>query len=198
MQKPGQPKKQVSRLADTNPIPLKSMLSPARLAANLANAQKSTGPATDLGKQASSLNRTDHGLTAKHSLLPGENPDEYLTFRERMLRETKAEGPTEEILADRIVDCAWRLRRLGRIEAEAFRFLYDQDLVGRIEQRAGRVPRPTTRLGANVHYAATHGVSLKNLHRYEVQLERSLYEAITQLRQLQSTRASLNESPDFK
>src|SRR4051794_38051552 len=53
-----------------------SLLSPAKLAANRANAQKSTGPRTPDGKAASRLNALTHGLCARIPLVPGEDPEE--------------------------------------------------------------------------------------------------------------------------
>jgi len=48
-------------------------VSEKRLAANRANAQKSTGPRTAAGKGRSRFNAVKHGLTASVGLLPGEN-----------------------------------------------------------------------------------------------------------------------------
>ena len=47
--------------------------SPARLAANRANAQKSTGPKTEEGKARSRANALKHGLTGAGIALPGED-----------------------------------------------------------------------------------------------------------------------------
>ena len=47
--------------------------SPARLAANRANAQKSTGPRTEAGKARSRANALKHGLTGAGIALPGED-----------------------------------------------------------------------------------------------------------------------------
>ena len=55
-------------------------MSEARNTANLLNAQRSTGPRTEEGKAASSLNSLKHGLTAKTVVLPGEDPAEYHSF----------------------------------------------------------------------------------------------------------------------
>ena len=46
---------------------------PARLAANRANAQKSTGPRTEAGKARSRANALKHGLTGAGIALPGED-----------------------------------------------------------------------------------------------------------------------------
>ena len=49
------------------------MASPAQLAANRRNAQKSTGPRTAEGKKRASLNALKHGMTAKTVVLPHES-----------------------------------------------------------------------------------------------------------------------------
>src|SRR5262245_35557025 len=51
----------------------RSKISPQRLAANRANAMKSTGPRTDEGKAASRLNAMKHGLCALVVPVPGED-----------------------------------------------------------------------------------------------------------------------------
>jgi hypothetical protein len=50
------------------------MATPAQIAANRANAQKSTGPRTAEGKAASRLNALKHGLDAESLIIPGEDP----------------------------------------------------------------------------------------------------------------------------
>ena len=41
--------------------------------ANRLNAQKSTGPRTPAGKEASRFNALKHGIDARHTIIPGEN-----------------------------------------------------------------------------------------------------------------------------
>ena len=52
---------------------LKPLPSPARLEANRANAEKSTGPSTAAGKARSRTNAVKHGLTGAGIALPGED-----------------------------------------------------------------------------------------------------------------------------
>ena len=53
-------------------------LTEAKIEANQANAQLSTGPRTEQGKAISSFNSLRHGLTAMTVLLPGEDPAQSL------------------------------------------------------------------------------------------------------------------------
>jgi len=59
------------------------MATPAQILANQANAQRSTGPRTAQGKQASSANAKSHGLTSRSALIFGEDPQEYALFHAR-------------------------------------------------------------------------------------------------------------------
>src|SRR6266852_72025 len=52
--------------------------SPARLEANAANAQHSTGPRTPEGQARSSQNARTHGLTARDVLIAPDERDEFM------------------------------------------------------------------------------------------------------------------------
>src|SRR5579883_2259301 len=54
------------------------MATEAQIAANRANAQRSTGPRTEAGKQAVAQNRLEHGLSGgAFRLLPWESAEEF-------------------------------------------------------------------------------------------------------------------------
>ena len=53
------------------------MATPAQIAANRANAQKSTGPTSAEGKSISRFNALKHGLDAQSLIIPGEDPAAY-------------------------------------------------------------------------------------------------------------------------
>jgi len=57
------------------------MASTEQLRANKANAQKSTGPRTQAGKQRSRLNARQHGLTAKLLVIGDEDPADFDELR---------------------------------------------------------------------------------------------------------------------
>lgn len=84
------------------------------------NAALSTGPRTPEGKAASSMNALKHGLTAETLVLPSENPENFLAFAEDLLAALVPVGALEEILAERVIMNAWRLRRALRAEVEVY------------------------------------------------------------------------------
>jgi len=96
-----------------------------QLAANRQNALLSTGPTTPAGKAVSRWNALRHGLRAELVVLPDENLEDYGAFRQALVGELQPGGEMEAILADRIISTAWRLQRLGRVEAGLFFAYYD-------------------------------------------------------------------------
>ena len=93
------------------------MVSHKKLLANQRNAQKSTGPTTDEGKAASSLNAMKHGLTSHTcAVLPGEDADEYRALSEQIHHEQRPVGVLQKELVDHLVQLIWKLRRIPGIE----------------------------------------------------------------------------------
>jgi len=96
----------------------KIMISDEKLRANHQNAQKSTGPRTEIGKAKASRNALTHGLTSTTKLLPDEDPEELATLTQGMLHDFNPLTTTETELVNQLIDFQWRLRRAGTFEAE--------------------------------------------------------------------------------
>ena len=108
------------------------MTSKRQAVTNRRNAQLSTGPNTPAGKAVSRWNALRHGLRAELVVLPDENVEDYSAFRQALVGELQPGGETEAILADRIISTAWRIQRLGPVEAGLFvRNHYDALAEGR-------------------------------------------------------------------
>ncbi len=93
------------------------MLTDAKIEANRNNAQASTGPRTEEGKAASSRNALKHGLTAHTTLLSTENQADLDVFADGVKKDLNPLNTIEEDLVAQIIDCQWRLRRVGVYEA---------------------------------------------------------------------------------
>jgi len=137
------------------------MISPAKVAANQQNARKSTGPRTVPGQARASQNAVKHGLFSRMPVIEGEDVAEFQNFTAEWLGELRPAGPLEGFLAERIIGIAWRLRRVGQLEADLFKPSESQE---------------------------TH--QLSRLNRYETSLERSFYRNLKELRELQAERAA--------
>ena len=96
------------------------MSSNAQIAANQANAQKSTGPVTAAGKAASSQNRRTYGFTGKFGIMPGEDPQEFVALVDALVDEHKPETVTENILVEKMAQHFWTAQRAMRLQDMSF------------------------------------------------------------------------------
>jgi hypothetical protein len=101
---------------------------PAKAEANRSNALHSTGPKSPAGKARTSKNAIRHGLLSRDVLLPDEDPKSFEAHRMALLESLAPVGNLEELLASRVVACAWRLGRLGRVEVGLFVHRHQHDL----------------------------------------------------------------------
>jgi hypothetical protein len=100
--------------------PQKHPVSERRLAANRANAQKSTGPRTPEGKRRSALNATRHGILSQVLHLPEEELEAYSEFTSGYVSSLSPVGQTETELARACADLQFRLHRLSAAEHNLF------------------------------------------------------------------------------
>ena len=99
------------------------MSTPTQVAANQANAQKSTGPKTEAGKAASSQNRLTHGLTYKggafHVLLT-ESQDDYQCLVADLQQDHQPQTATEFLLVEHMAQHQWLRDRAQRLQDHCF------------------------------------------------------------------------------
>jgi hypothetical protein len=95
------------------------MVSQNQLKANRANAKRSTGPKSELGKNRSKMNALKHGLSSRDIVVWDEDPDEFERFRAEVVRDLSPVGFIQREIADQIAGQQWRLRRINRLEAAA-------------------------------------------------------------------------------
>jgi hypothetical protein len=140
------------------------MMTQAKLDANRANAQKSTGPATPEGKIASSRNSFKHGLYSKQLVVGAEEAAELDALKAKLRAEHQPVNETEEILVNELAEQFWRLRRARRYEASLL--------------ESGEILIP--------HLTA--------IQRMMSSAERGFHKALTVLRQLQKDRGFVPEN----
>ncbi len=159
-------------------------LSEARLNANRANAQHSTGPKSAEGKAKSSMNAVKTGLTGRTVLLPGDDAVIYQQHLDRHFAEFIPATDKEKALVQTIADTEWRLLRIAPLEAGIY-------AIGRLEL-ADQFPThsdPVTR-EALIHgkIFMTYRKDLTNLALQERRLRNQRKADIAELHELQKER----------
>ena len=93
------------------------MSSQAQIAANRANSQLSTGPASPEGKAKSSHNAVKTGLTGQTVLLPSDSVEAYEAHLARHREKFQPATDEERELVQAIADTEWRLLRITTLES---------------------------------------------------------------------------------
>jgi hypothetical protein len=97
------------------------MTSFRQIDANRRNAQLSTGPITEEGKNKSRQNALRHGLTAETVIDALEDAEEYAAFELAVTADYDAQSAVERELVLRLASLLWRLRRATSIESGLFK-----------------------------------------------------------------------------
>ncbi len=155
----------------------KPAISEAKLAANRANAQKSTGPRTDAAKSLTRYNAVRHGLTGQAILLPTEDAARYQAHCDAYHKELKPVGAFEATLVQAIADHDWRLARIPILEAN-FHALGEFELTGE--------NIPAHLLEAHIQIA--YEKHFRNLHLQQNRLTRYRAKDLAELKALQQAR----------
>jgi hypothetical protein len=111
-------------MAEPNP-PNKPPISEARRRANQNNAQLSTGPRTEKGKNVSKFNNLRSGCYAEELILPGESAEELQERRDRWVKDLGAKTEPERYEAFNAVHATWRQDRMRRAETIALTAMID-------------------------------------------------------------------------
>jgi hypothetical protein len=151
-----------------------------QIEANRRNAQLSTGPRTERGRRISSMNALRHGLTAQHVTVFDETEKDFRRFHRDLTRVLQPKGAMEAQLCERVIICAWRLRRVYRIETGMFS-----------KARKSWAPGgPTMATDIETVYTrlSSQHDDIAKLSRYEASIERSLRRALVDLDRRQARR----------
>ena len=87
-----------------------------QIAANQINAQHSTGPISESGKNTVAKNALKHGLFCQQLVLPHENNDDFSALLKNLESSLGPINVLEQSLVERIAVTLWRQARLVRAE----------------------------------------------------------------------------------
>ncbi len=170
------------------------MSTEARIIANRRNAQKSTGPRSPEGKAIVSKNSVKHGLTSKRDIISAEDQADFNLYRNDFFEELDPISPMEYMLAERIVNLSWRLKRLYSIQNQTIDALITPDTSSPLSkllskyrlpsQPAPSEPAPDLTLGRLAVKDFSNTRVLERLLMYERRIENSLYKTILELQRL--------------
>ncbi len=158
-------------------------VSESQLSANRANAQKSTGPRTEAGKNASRLNAFRHGITAQVINLPPEEMQAYLHFNKEQIQAHAPANPIEKQLAQTIIDTQWRLNASRAHELSLFADHHEKS------EGMFQAERPEIEAAFTAMQVLSSKMNeLKLISLYEQRLNRTLQTTFKQLHDMQAER----------
>jgi hypothetical protein len=155
-------------------------ISEARLAANRANAQLSTGARTPEGKAISSMNAVKTGLTGRTVLLPSDDAEAYQQHLTAYESEFQPVGLRERELVQSLADIQWRLQRIPGLEMAIYA-RGREEFAGQFEKQDPAVCAARIDLETFIHYQKP----LRNLQIQEGRLQRQRQKDMAELRELQ-------------
>ncbi len=154
-----------------------------RAETNRANAQHSTGPRTESGKQRSSLNALRHGLTGHVIVLPSEDHAAYEKHTSRLFQDLQPKGALEQQLVQSLGDTSWRINRVAALETNL--------LALGIHEQSEKIDTAHPEAHAALAMAASireQTRALANLSMHENRLSRQFERTLKQLREIQAER----------
>ena len=154
-----------------------------QIEARRANGRRSRGPKTPEGKAIASRNALKHGLYSHNTLLPGQDPAEWLGFRDGLVAYLAPIGEAECALAERIAQNAWRQSSMGAVEAAIFNEHF----------RKLRAPAELAEWAIGLAFMrdAKHGNALMQAVRVEGRLNREIHRDLKTLNARQAVRRTI-------
>jgi hypothetical protein len=165
------------------------MATEEQIAANRLNAQLSSGPKTEAGRNRSRMNARRHGLTGQVTTMTEEDRAAHDQFSKALIKDLAPDGAMETQLAQRIATDSWRLNRISAIEDNIF-------ALG-LQEHSGALCPDHDQIDAALTTARVFTMESKNLQLltlYEQRINRSIQKNLAMLQQLQATRKQEHEA----
>ena len=150
---------------------------------NRQNATHSTGPKTEAGKQASSMNAFRHGLTGNHMLLQPHEQAAHTRLTSALTREYSPATESESQFVRKIIDCHIRLNRIVAIENN----ILNVGVAQNINPQSGH-DDATEAMIAQARTWTLQANSFEKLGRYESRISRQLIQYTKELDRIQTAR----------
>ncbi len=181
-------------------------VSPEQLAANRANAAKSTGPRTPEGKTRSAQNARKHGFTAfSYAVVRLEDLNEVANLKDDLVAFYQPVNSQELFAVERIALAQQALLRAARLESGLFTtclnscydpfgepiVLMNEELAGNGDIEITRAQNRNYLLGEGFHRMAGKSNSWSLCLRYQAQTERHYRRAVEEFDRLKALRAEI-------
>jgi hypothetical protein len=167
------------------------MTTEAKIAANRANAQLSTGPRTPEGKAVSSQNALRHHNLAKAVLTRAECRRRFSEFVAGFHAEYQPSTATEVALVDALATARWKAMRMSNFEAVQIDRQFDAQQDPAFETMDNDV-----RTGIAYGEAVNHDRTMAGIGRAETRLQHqfnSAFDRLSKLKKSQSKPALMRE-----
>jgi len=191
----------------------KPPVSARKAAANRANAQRSTGPRTAVGKARSSLNALRHGILARAAfnltIEGAQRRKEFEALVAGLAQEFQPQTIAEHLTVQQLAGCYWRLAKVWRYEQEAawrmwiapgmpmeeFNEYDDADLpmVTMRHQVIDKARRFLSEAGLH-HPTIPNGASARTVLRYQAAISSMLFRCLSILERRKKERLASDEA----
>jgi hypothetical protein len=164
-------------------------VSEQQLAANLANAQHSTGPTSIKGRQTSSQNARRHGITAQTTVMTEEDRIQHDEFCANLMDSLAPVGALETFLASSVAEDSWRL---NHARAQCGNIVAIGHFDGTGDAYDFEHPEVHTAITA-ARTVRDNAKTLQLLSLYEQRIRRSFEKYLEKLEKLQAERHAKHE-----
>jgi hypothetical protein len=167
-------------------------ISEKRLAANRANALKSTGPKSEIGKRNSSRNGARHEFLAGTFLIDTESRPRLAELANSFHAEFQPATFAEEVQVEKMVAAHWRLMRTWAVESAGIIHETRCQAGSTVNENAPtRAMLAIRAIGENERHPDLHG-------RHEYRYDRQYYRALECLTRLQESRRARENAEKTK
>jgi hypothetical protein len=155
---------------------------------NGVNAEKSTGPKTDAGKQRASMNAFKHGLTGNRILLQTHEHEAYQQLTNALNKDLQPKAELERQLVQKLIDCHTRLNRIAALDGNILNFSLTQNETEAEHGGSTEEADALETIAAQCRSWIENADSFEKLGRYEARISRQLLQYTAELERLQRIR----------